>query len=71
MPLFTFLCHRKMSLINNAGVWPDGCRIAPFYGRLNPEQVFFSVNSASGDPSVQSDLLIKPGGGGGGDLMSS
>jgi hypothetical protein len=46
-------------LSNNVGVWPDGCLIAPFYGRLNPEQIFSSVNSLSGDPSVQSVVIDK------------
>ena len=27
-------------LINNTGVWPNGCLIAPFYGRLSPEQIY-------------------------------
>jgi hypothetical protein len=26
--------------INNTGVWPNGCLIAPFFGRLNPEQIY-------------------------------
>jgi hypothetical protein len=26
-------------LIHNTGVWPEGCLIAPFYGRLNPDQI--------------------------------
>jgi hypothetical protein len=27
-------------LINNTGVWPSGCLIAPFYGKLTPDQIF-------------------------------
>jgi hypothetical protein len=27
-------------LINNTGVWPNGCLIAPFYGRLSPDQIY-------------------------------
>ena len=23
-------------------MWPDGCLIAPFYGRLSPDQIFIS-----------------------------
>jgi hypothetical protein len=27
-------------LINNTGVWPNDCLIAPFYGRLNDDQIY-------------------------------
>jgi hypothetical protein len=27
-------------LINNTGVWHNGCLIAPFYGRLNADQIY-------------------------------
>jgi hypothetical protein len=27
-------------LINNSGVWPNGCLIASYYGRLNPEHIY-------------------------------
>jgi hypothetical protein len=27
-------------LVNDSGAWPNGCLIAPFYGRLSPEQVY-------------------------------
>jgi hypothetical protein len=37
-------------LIHNTGVWPDGCLIAPFYGRLNPDQIFNSNAHASCRP---------------------
>ena len=63
------MTEEDLPLINNVGVWPDGCLIAPFYGRLNPEQFFSSVNSVSGDPSVQSVVTDKAVGEG--DLMSS
>jgi hypothetical protein len=56
-------------LINNVGVWPDGCLIAPFYGRLSSEQIFSTTNPVSGDPSVQSVVTEKAVGDG--DLMSS
>jgi hypothetical protein len=29
-------------LINNTGVWPSGCLIAPYYGRLNNDQIYSS-----------------------------
>jgi hypothetical protein len=28
--------------IINTGVWPDGCLIAPFYGKLTTDQVYSS-----------------------------
>jgi hypothetical protein len=58
------VAEEDFPLISNVGVWPDGCLIAPFYGRLYPEQVFSSVNPVSGDPSVQSADTDKAGGGG-------
>jgi hypothetical protein len=27
-------------LVNDSGAWPNGCLIAPFYGRLSPEQIY-------------------------------
>ena len=27
-------------LVNDSAAWPNGCLIAPFYGRLSPEQVY-------------------------------
>jgi hypothetical protein len=27
-------------LVNNTGVWPNGCLIAPFYGRLNADKIY-------------------------------
>jgi hypothetical protein len=38
-------------LINNTGVWPTGCLIAPFYGRLTPDQVYSPSTPVIGDPS--------------------
>jgi hypothetical protein len=35
------------SLINNAGVWPQGALIAPFYERLNPDQIYSTENCSS------------------------
>jgi hypothetical protein len=55
-------------LINNVGVCPDGCLIAPFMVVLILRN-FFSVNSVSGYPSVQSVVTDKAVGEG--DLMSS
>jgi hypothetical protein len=30
----------EFSVINNIGVWPYGCLIAPYYGKLTPDQIF-------------------------------
>jgi hypothetical protein len=51
MPYFTFsVVEDDLHLINNTGVWPSGCLIAPYYGRLNPDQIY-STMSASSRPS--------------------
>jgi hypothetical protein len=55
-------------LIHNTGVWPEGCLIAPFYGRLNPDQIFNpnahascrppSPGAASNEAAPTSDLVV-------------
>jgi hypothetical protein len=35
------------NLINNTAVWPKGCLIAPYYGRLNPEQIYNDATSVA------------------------
>jgi hypothetical protein len=54
---------------NNTRVWPNGCLIAPFFGRLNPEQIYspeaptISVNiKQPGDVSVASSSNMASGG---------
>jgi hypothetical protein len=37
-------------LTNNTGVWPTGFLIAPFYGKLTPDQVFSSSTHVNGQP---------------------
>jgi hypothetical protein len=37
-------------LINNTGVWPSGCLIAPYYGRLSPDQIYSSPTFDSSRP---------------------
>jgi hypothetical protein len=34
-------------LINNTGVWPSGYLIAPFFGRLNLDQIYSALSSSS------------------------
>jgi hypothetical protein len=38
-------------LINNTGVWPSGCLIAPYYGRISPDQIYSSLTLDSSRPS--------------------
>jgi hypothetical protein len=39
-------------LMNNMGVWPSGCLIAPYYGQLSPDQIYFSpILDSSRPPS--------------------
>jgi hypothetical protein len=37
-------------LINSISVWPKVCLIAPFYGKLTPDQVFSSSAPINGQP---------------------
>jgi hypothetical protein len=75
-PHFTFLL-RKMTFIHNTGMWHDGCLIAPFYGRLSPDQIFNSESYVTSRPQSPGatwlplhlallHLLMRPMGGGGG-----
>jgi hypothetical protein len=55
--------------INNTGVWPTGCLIAPFSGRLNPKQIYspeaptISVNiKQPGDVSLANSSNTASGG---------
>jgi hypothetical protein len=46
----------EFPLINDAGIWPSGCLIAPYYGKLAPDQVFTPSTTEAGvsDVSVKS-----------------
>jgi hypothetical protein len=50
------------ALIDNAGVWPQGVLITPFYERLNPDQIYSSEYSRSSRPHspVSHDPLVLP-----------
>jgi hypothetical protein len=37
---YVLVLEDEFPLINNTGVWPTGCVIAPFYGKLTPVQVY-------------------------------
>jgi hypothetical protein len=39
-------------LINNTAVWPSGCLIAPFYGKLTSDQVYSSSAPLTSVPAV-------------------
>ena len=51
-------------LINNTEVWPIGCLISPYYGKLQPSQIYSTENVDRPRPSspsvVQSDKLRSP-----------
>jgi hypothetical protein len=38
-------------LINNSGVWPNGCLIDPYYGRLHPDQIYTVEAPATSRPT--------------------
>jgi hypothetical protein len=42
----------EFPLINNTGVWPSGCLIALYYGKLTPDQVFTPCTPEAGDPAA-------------------
>jgi hypothetical protein len=46
----------EFPLINDSGVWPTGCLIAPYYGRLMPDQVFTPVTPDAGVPPASNSL---------------
>jgi hypothetical protein len=47
-------------LINNANVWPAGCLIAPFYGRLNPDQIYPAETSPASRPPSPTTSVPTP-----------
>jgi hypothetical protein len=52
-------------LIHNTGVWPDRCLIAPFYGRLSPDQILNSdshITPRSPSPGATSSLAAPTSG---------
>ena len=42
----------EFPLINNTGVWPTGCLIAPFYGKLKPDQMYSPSTPVTGGRSI-------------------
>jgi hypothetical protein len=46
-------------LVNNIGDWPNGCLIAPFFGRLGPDKIYSSdalTVSASSKQTTETSL---------------
>jgi hypothetical protein len=41
-----FVNKDKLPLITNTSMWPNGCVITPFYGKLTPDQVGSSSSPA-------------------------
>jgi hypothetical protein len=52
----------EFPLINNTGVWPAGCLIAPFYGKLTPDMIYSPSAPVIGDKCLTSDSNQEPGG---------
>jgi hypothetical protein len=48
--------------INNTGVWPAGCLIASFYGKLTPDLFFPPSTPLIGNTCFTSDSNQEPGG---------
>jgi hypothetical protein len=52
IPLFHIsISEDDLRLTNNTDVWPTGCLIASYYGRLNPDQIYIAENSAMSRPT--------------------
>jgi hypothetical protein len=51
----------EFPLISNTGVWPAGCLIVPFYGKLTPDHVNSST-PVTGDTDLPSSCNRKRGG---------
>jgi hypothetical protein len=41
-------------VINNTGIWPNGCLIVPHYGRLTPDQIYSVATAAMSRPPSSS-----------------
>lgn len=47
-------------LVNNADVWPAGCLVAPYYGRLNPDQIYSVANLTPSVPPTPTTGVPTP-----------
>jgi hypothetical protein len=50
----------EFSLINNTGVWPSGFLIAPYYGKLTPDQIFTPSIPEVGTPAAAINFAANP-----------
>ncbi|PNF43161.1 hypothetical protein B7P43_G17207 [Cryptotermes secundus] len=46
----------EFALINSTGVWPSGCLIAPYYGKLTADQIFTASTPEEAAPTA----AVKP-----------
>jgi hypothetical protein len=53
---------QDVSLINNTGVWPSGCIIAPYYGTIRPDRIFIHSTPEKGAPAAASNSAANPAG---------
>jgi hypothetical protein len=63
----------EFSVINNTGVWPSGCLIAPYYDKLTPDQMFTPSTPEAGAPVSSINTAVDPAGndGANGDISTS
>jgi hypothetical protein len=52
----------EFALINNIGVWPSGCLIAPYYGKLTSDQIFTLSTPEAGAPAAAINSAANPAG---------
>jgi hypothetical protein len=61
----------EFSVINNIDVWPSGCLIAPYYGKLTPDQIFTPSTPEVGAPAAATKCVTNPAGNDGANGDSS
>jgi hypothetical protein len=66
-----FVTEGEFSLINNTGVWPSGCLIAPYYGKLMSDQMFTPSKPEAGAPVAYINTAVDPAGNDGANGGSS
>jgi hypothetical protein len=52
----------EFALINNIGVWPSGCLIAPYYSKLTPDEIFTPSTPEAGAPAAAINYAANPAG---------
>jgi hypothetical protein len=61
----------EFSLINNTAVWPSGCFIAPYYGKLTPDQIYIPGTPDAGALPATGKSAVDPAGNDGANEGSS